>query len=71
MKAGIAPLRRATADAARRLVRDRAGATAIEYGLIASCIVIVIIAAVTGYGDQINAQWNWLANTIMANVKSS
>lgn len=56
---------------ARRFGADRRGATAIEYGLIASLVVIVIIAGVTGYGDAITAQWTWLANTILANVKSS
>jgi len=55
---------------AARFGEDRRGATAIEYGMIASGIVIVIIAALTGYGEQINAQWNWIANTVLANVRS-
>jgi pilus assembly protein Flp/PilA len=45
---------------------DERGATAIEYGLIASCIVIVIIAALTGYGDQMKAQWTWVSETVVA-----
>ena len=34
-------------------VRDDAGATAIEYGLIAALISVVIIAAVTSVGTQL------------------
>jgi pilus assembly protein Flp/PilA len=39
-------------------VRDEAGATAIEYGLIASCIAIAIIAAVKGVGTNLNSTFN-------------
>lgn len=55
----------------RRMLRDESGATAIEYGLIASVVVIVIIAGVTGYGEAITAQWNWISGVILANVRSS
>lgn len=34
----------------RRLLRHTGGATAIEYGLIAACISLVVIAAVTATG---------------------
>jgi pilus assembly protein Flp/PilA len=33
-----------------RFVRDESGATAIEYGLIAALIAVVIIGAVTAIG---------------------
>ena len=59
----------ASATSARRLLADERGATAIEYGLIASLIVIVIIGAVTGYGNAITAQWDWIANTVLANAR--
>ena len=36
-----------------RLLDDRAGATAIEYGLIAAGIAIAIIAAVFAIGDEL------------------
>lgn len=36
-----------------RFSRDEAGATAIEYALIASGISVVIVAAVNGIGDQV------------------
>ena len=36
-------------------VKDEAGATAIEYGLIAACISIAIIAVVTQVGSKLNS----------------
>ncbi len=38
-------------------VRDETGATAIEYGLIASGIALVIIAAVNGIGTVLNTKF--------------
>lgn len=38
----------------KRFARDEAGATAIEYGLIAAGIAVVIIAAVQGIGTKLN-----------------
>ncbi len=37
-----------------RFLRNDAGATAIEYGLIAAGISIAIIAVVNGLGTQLN-----------------
>ena len=34
--------------------KDESGATAIEYGLIASGIAVVVIAAVQGIGTNLN-----------------
>ncbi len=34
----------------KKFVRDESGATAIEYGLIAACISVAIIAVVQGVG---------------------
>ena len=39
----------------RKLRGNNAGATAIEYGLIAALIAVGIIAAVRGLGSQIGA----------------
>ncbi len=36
-----------------RFVKDEAGATAIEYGLIAAGISVAIIAVVNGLGTQL------------------
>jgi len=37
-----------------RLARDESGATAIEYGLIAALIAVVIIGAVTAVGTSLS-----------------
>jgi pilus assembly protein Flp/PilA len=39
-------------------LNDESGATAIEYGLIAAGISLVIIAAVNGIGGKINTTFN-------------
>ena len=38
----------------QKFLRDEDGVTAIEYGLIAALIAVVIIAAVTIVGTQLN-----------------
>ena len=40
-----------------RFVRDESGATAIEYGLIAALIAVVIITALTTVGTTLNAKF--------------
>lgn len=42
----------------------RAGATAIEYGLLAGIIAIGTIAALTQVGTTLNTQFNSAATTI-------
>jgi len=37
-----------------RFLKDQAGATAIEYGLIVALIAVVIISAVTTLGTNLN-----------------
>jgi pilus assembly protein Flp/PilA len=36
-----------------RFLKDESGATAIEYGLIAACISVAIIAVVQGIGTKL------------------
>jgi len=43
---------------AKRFVADESGATAIEYGLIAALIAVVIIGAVTALGTTIKTKFN-------------
>jgi pilus assembly protein Flp/PilA len=40
-----------------RLRRNTSGVTAIEYGLIAGAIAVVIIVAVTGIGTNVNLRF--------------
>lgn len=42
---------------AKRFVADESGATAIEYGLIAALIAVVIISAVTALGTTIKTKF--------------
>ena len=45
---------------------DHAGATAIEYGLIAALIAVAIIAGVTAVGTQLSTKFNAVATTLSA-----
>jgi pilus assembly protein Flp/PilA len=41
-----------------KLSRDEAGATAIEYGLIAALIAVAAIAAMQGLGNELKSTFN-------------
>ena len=47
-----------------RFVKDESGATAIEYGLIASLIAVAIITAATLLGSRIGYTFNNVANQL-------
>ena len=47
-----------------RLLRDNSGATAIEYGLIAAGIAVVIIAAVQSVGSNLKGTFNSVASAV-------
>jgi pilus assembly protein Flp/PilA len=49
----------------KRFLRDEAGATAIEYGLIAALIAVVIITAVTSVGTNLSATFNTVAGKVI------
>jgi pilus assembly protein Flp/PilA len=48
------------------LLRDENGATAIEYGLIAALISVVIIAAVTLVGSNLQGVFSSIASALAA-----
>ena len=48
----------------QKFVRDEEGVTAIEYGLIAALIAVVIIAAVTIVGTQLQAVFTTIGNAL-------
>ena len=48
----------------RRFINDQAGVTAIEYGLIAALIAVVIITAVTTVGTKLTATFNSVASNL-------
>lgn len=48
----------------KSLWKDEDGATAIEYGLIAALIAVVIIAAITLVGGSLEQTFNQIGNAI-------
>lgn len=48
----------------RRFLKDEAGATAIEYGLIAALIAVVIIGAVSTIGSELNIAFTSIADCL-------
>jgi pilus assembly protein Flp/PilA len=50
-----------------RFLRDESGATAIEYGLIAAGIAVVIIAAVQSVGSNLTGTFTAVANAVKSN----
>ena len=47
-----------------RFIRDEAGATAIEYGLIAALIAVVIITALTTIGSNLTTKFTAVGNAL-------
>jgi pilus assembly protein Flp/PilA len=47
-----------------RFLKDDAGATAIEYGLIAAGISVAIIAAVQSLGSNLNATFSSVSSAL-------
>jgi pilus assembly protein Flp/PilA len=47
-----------------RFLKDESGATAIEYGLIATGIAIAIIAAVNGVGSKITTNLGTISTSL-------
>lgn len=52
----------------KNLARDEAGATAIEYGLIAALVSVAIIVALTALGGSLRDLFNNIADTVSANA---
>jgi len=51
--------------AVRALLRDREGATAIEYGLIMALIAIACLGAFNYFGGHLSLMWNYVATTVV------
>ncbi|HEX9570204.1 MAG TPA: Flp family type IVb pilin [Rhodospirillales bacterium] len=52
----------------RRLIGCRSGATAIEYGLIAGLIFLVIVASVTLLSTDMTNMYNAVSNAVTGNT---
>jgi pilus assembly protein Flp/PilA len=48
----------------KKFLRDESGATAIEYGLIAALIAVVIITAVTAVGTALSTTFNNISTAV-------
>lgn len=46
----------------QQILSDEAGATAIEYGLIAALIAVAAIVAMGSLGNQLSNNFNFVAN---------
>ncbi len=51
---------------ARRFLRSEDGATAIEYGLIAALIAVVLITSLTTLGTELNETFSQIGTTLQA-----
>ena len=47
-----------------RFMKDESGATAIEYGLIAALIAVVVITALTSIGTNLSGKFNTIATSL-------
>ena len=44
----------------RHILRDDTGATAVEYGLIISLLVLAMLTALGSFASKNTAQWNYI-----------
>jgi pilus assembly protein Flp/PilA len=51
----------------QKLIRNARGATAVEYGLIVSLIVIACVGAFTQMASSTNGMWNRVADAVTKN----
>ena len=47
-----------------RFAKDKSGATAIEYGLIAALIAVVIITAAGALGNKVSTKFNQITTAM-------
>jgi len=52
----------------KKFIREEDGVTAIEYGLIAALIAVVIITAVTLVGTQLSSVFNFIGTSLKATL---
>lgn len=50
----------------KKFLHDEEGATAIEYGLMAALISVVVVTNVTTIGSRINAAFLTISNALVA-----
>ncbi|WP_435417813.1 Flp family type IVb pilin [Parerythrobacter aurantius] len=50
----------------KKLLDDRSGATAVEYGLILAMVFLAMVGAVASVGNATSNVWNTVTNTSSA-----
>jgi pilus assembly protein Flp/PilA len=50
-----------------KLIRNKRGATAVEYGLIVSLVVIACVGAMSQMAASTNGMWNNIASAVDSN----
>ena len=59
------PITKSAVDLARSVhIKSQTGVTAVEYGLIASLVAVVIIAGITLLGTNLEAVFNYIAGKV-------
>lgn len=53
----------------RNFAKCQTGATAVEYGLIASLVVIAMLGALSSVADSTTGIWNEISNEIVTATK--
>jgi len=48
----------------RMILKDKSGATAVEYGVITAIISIALLTGLGAFANNLNAQFLYLANLI-------
>lgn len=63
---GVPPSMRSVLVRAVKLLRDRRGATVVEYGFILALIVLAIMAALVELGSTTSSMWNNVSQKVQA-----
>jgi len=59
---------RVVARSALKLLRDESGATAIEYGLIISCMFMAIVGSVSLFGEGVTGVFTFIGTSVEAAI---
>ena len=52
----------------KRLIEDEDGVTAIEYGVIAGLIIVVLVVTLTGLGQRLKQMYQSITNNLPSAV---
>jgi pilus assembly protein Flp/PilA len=55
----------------KRLLADRSGATAIEYGLILALVVLAMIGSLSAFAGESELTWNTIAARTSAAIQGA